>query len=915
MMIFNTVSHKWKLLPYPVKLLIHLSLIFAMYSSGSLLGSMSGYEFRVGGAIAVFLASPAFGACDGDFQPDGKVDETDLAVLAAEFGRTDCCGAEVEPCEADFDNDCAVDGGDLAVFIAEFGRTDCYDSLNFLQSAAVFNAGATFDITIQLESAGSAANAPPTGVAVGLSPQNPGCVTVTPGVTILSGQSAATATLSYGGSASLPCTTIVTAAADRLASDSLFARVDPVPGIQLDAPSKIGAGLQASGSLTLGTGNHGGVTVSIASADETGALIAPDESTPGSTSLDLAIADGQASASFYIQSMAGATGEVMITASAAGFTDGHDSVRIVQPGLRITNLAIVTETTAGEDPFQIQIGIPSAGNSSLSATQQVRAGGGDLTVTIKSSTSSVGQLLTHDFPAGAQNVTLAISEGQLQSAATVASGGIAFRPLAGGSTTVNAAISGFIATTAAARQVVVSTPAISLSAPAKVGSGLQAAGSLTLETGNHGGLTVSIASSNGLLALVSPDGSTAGGSSVDVAIADGQTTAGFYIQGLEGASGPVTVTASAAGFTAGSDTIRIVTPGLRIINLAAAPSTTADEDPFQVQVGIPDAGNNSLASTQPARAGGSGLTATIINSTATVGLLKTIGFPAGAQTVAVNIVPGQVQSAATVAAGGVAFDALAAGTTTVSAAIPGFTATATASRSLMVSAPGITLDAPAKVGSGLQAAGKLTLETGNHGGVTVSISSSNQSVALVSPASSAAGSASILVGVAGGQTVVDFFAQGVEGATGTVTITASAAGFTGGSDTTRIVAPGLRIVNLSAVTTTSAGEDPFQVQVGIPNTGNTSLSATQPARGGGGGLTVAVTNNNASVGRLVANSFPTGAQTITLTIAEGQMQTGATPAAQGVAFQPLTAGTTAVSAAIPGFISTTAASRDLVVSE
>ena len=762
-MVFRTVSRHRRFLDLLVKLSIHLSLIFAMYSSGSLLGSMSGYEFRAGGAIAVFLASPAFGACDSDFQPDGKVDETDLAVLAAEFGRTDCCGTEVEHCEADFDNDCTVDGGDLSVLIAEFGRTDCYDSLNILQSAAVFNAGITFDITIQLESAGSAVNAPPTGVAVALSPQNPGCATVTPGVTILSGQSAATATLGYGDSASLPCTTIVTAAADGLASDSLFARVDPAPGIQLDAPSKIGAGLQSAASLTLGTENLGGVTVSIASGDETVVLIAPDESTPGSASLDLAIADGQVSASFYVQGMVGATGDILITASAAGFTDGHDSVRIVQPGLRITNLGIVTETTAGDDPFQVQVGIPSPDNSSLAATQQVRAGGGNLTATISSSNSSVGQLLTNDFPAGAQNVTLAIAEGQLQSAATVASGGIAFRPLAGGSTTISAAISGFIATTAASRQVVVSTPAISLSAPAKVGSGLQAAGSLTLATGNHGGLTVSIASSNGLLALVSPDGSTSGGSSVDVVMADGQTEAGFYIQGLDGAAGQVTITASAAGFTAGSATTRIVTPGLRIVNLAAAASTTADEDPFQVQVGIPDAGNNSLASTQPARAGGSGLTATIINSTATVGLLKTNGFPAGAQTVTVDIEPGQVQSAATVAAGGVAFDALAAGTTAVSAAIPGFTATATASRNLTVSAPGINLDAPAKVGSGLQAAGSLTLETGNHGGVTVSISSSNQSIALISPTSSAAGSASILVGVADGQTAVDFYAQGVEG--------------------------------------------------------------------------------------------------------------------------------------------------------
>ena len=30
-----------------------------------------------------------------------------------------------EPCEGDFDDDSDVDGSDLAVFAADFGRTDC----------------------------------------------------------------------------------------------------------------------------------------------------------------------------------------------------------------------------------------------------------------------------------------------------------------------------------------------------------------------------------------------------------------------------------------------------------------------------------------------------------------------------------------------------------------------------------------------------------------------------------------------------------------------------------------------------------------------------------------------------------------------------------------------------------------------
>ena len=64
---------------------------------------------------------PVVAICEGDFDHDGDVDGSDLAVFATDFGRTDCS----DDCEGDFDNDNDVDGSDLAVFAADFGRTDC----------------------------------------------------------------------------------------------------------------------------------------------------------------------------------------------------------------------------------------------------------------------------------------------------------------------------------------------------------------------------------------------------------------------------------------------------------------------------------------------------------------------------------------------------------------------------------------------------------------------------------------------------------------------------------------------------------------------------------------------------------------------------------------------------------------------
>ena len=73
------------------------------------------FNFRISGIYS--------NICEGDFDEDGDVDGSDLAVFAADFGRTDCdSGLE---CEGDFDHDNDVDGSDLAVFAADFGRTDC----------------------------------------------------------------------------------------------------------------------------------------------------------------------------------------------------------------------------------------------------------------------------------------------------------------------------------------------------------------------------------------------------------------------------------------------------------------------------------------------------------------------------------------------------------------------------------------------------------------------------------------------------------------------------------------------------------------------------------------------------------------------------------------------------------------------
>jgi FtsP/CotA-like multicopper oxidase with cupredoxin domain len=77
----------------------------------------------MGGMLAYLLIEAGAPVCPGDFDGDGDVDGTDLAVFAADFGRTDC--GIPTTCPGDFNNDGDVDGSDLAIFAADFGRTDC----------------------------------------------------------------------------------------------------------------------------------------------------------------------------------------------------------------------------------------------------------------------------------------------------------------------------------------------------------------------------------------------------------------------------------------------------------------------------------------------------------------------------------------------------------------------------------------------------------------------------------------------------------------------------------------------------------------------------------------------------------------------------------------------------------------------
>src|SRR5262249_39671918 len=149
--------------------------------------------------------------------------------------------------------------------------------------------------------------------------------------------------------------------------------------------------------------------------------------------------------------------------------------------------------------------------------------------------------------------------------------GVAFRAVTNGTTTVAAAINGFMGTTnpstAGAGVVVTVAPASISSSNVTVGAGLQRNFNGFLGASQHGGTTVTVTSSQPSVALVSPDAATPGSTSINVVVPNGTTTVPFYVQGVDGQTGTVTITLAASGFSQGVGTAAIVQPAVGLGSL------------------------------------------------------------------------------------------------------------------------------------------------------------------------------------------------------------------------------------------------------------------------------------------------------------------------------------------------------------
>lgn len=667
----------------------------------------------------------------------------------------------------------------------------------------------------------------------------------------------------------------------------------------LSLPPRLGSGLQ-DGVFTarLSGGAHGGVTVRVQSSDASRLLIAPSSGTVvGSTFLDIPVANGQTDAGFYVQALEGVTGTVSVTATTPGVPMASGNVDVVTPAIQYLGPPTSISALASNALIRAQVGIPNVAGTAFGTAQPVRAGS-SVMVTMNNSNSGVARLDT--LALVGQSVTAVIAANTNITPNSRAAGGVEFDPLGVGMTTLTVSAPGFTPFPAVGNTVTV-TPGslVFLSTPTRLGSGFQDGGfTARLSGSSHGGTTIRLTSADPTRLRVSPNTTTPGSAFIDVAVANGSTDAQFYVEGQDGVTGTVALTASCPLTPDVMTNVDVVPPALRLLDLGGTISAVASNALVRAQIGVLNAAGTAFIGGQVVRPGSS-ITVTFSNSNPAVAQLVTQSLTGQSVTAVVPALASITPT--TLSMGAAFFDPLGTGSTTVTASAPGFTLFPASGLAVTVT-PGTMqlLSVPTNLGAGLQdGAVTARLSGSSHGGTTIRIESADPARMRIAPNATTAGSAFIDVPVANGSTDAQFIVQGVAGATpGMVNLTATSPLATSVNAPVNIVQPVYKVIDLPTNLFSTGANMNFRVQVGLPNQFGTDLS---PAQQVAGGSTLIFTVNN---------SNPAGAQLVT-TAGSGQMRMlsiagGSTISPSGlpmggIALDPLGTGDTVISCTIPGF--------------
>lgn len=787
-------------------------------------------------------------------------------------------------------------------------------------TAATLTAFSTFgaQITTEFRSNGNLTPTPTGGITVTFTPRDPACVAAPATTLIPQGQTSKSDSIGYGGSAALPCSTYLVATAPGIDADSVQVTINPPPAATLNfATAEVASGFQYGAyNVNLAVSAHGGRQVTVRTLDPSKVLIQLNSGTAGTDSVVQFIPNTQTSTSFWLAGVEGIVNDsALVVTTVPGFAPDTGKVYVRQGVYELTSVPTSVNLLAGNSNIWVQMGVPNAAFTTINAYQGMRVGGtlGRVaTVTLNSST--VAQLV--DSTATPDSVkTATFPVGQYYTPTNLPTG-LQIDPIGVGTVTATASVPGLIALPVATRTMTVNPAILSVSTSAEVGSGLQyGTYSLSLSGPNHGGTTVKLKVAQPGIGLVQPDANTVGTDSLDIVIPNGQSSANFWVAGLEGIiNDTVPVIATAPGFI--PDTMQLIVrqPAIEISNVPGSIGSLAANQAFWVQIGVPNLAVTTMNAYQGPRVGGTiARTPTVTIAPGDFALLRdTTAIPDSSKTVTIPI--GQYYSPTSVAGGGLAIDPSTPGTATVSVALAGFAPLPTAIRTMTVTGPTLSLSATAEVGSGLQAGTySAGLSASAHGGVTLKLRTLSPGVALLQPDNLTVGSDSLVVPIPNGTANYNFWIAGLEGITSdSVLVVAEIPGFVPDTMKVYVRRPVFELSNVPGTTTTLSPDAAIWVQMGVPNAALTTINAYQGSRPGGTPPTFYVRSDAPTTVRIV-NSATFG-DSLPITLPAGQYYSPTSVASGGLGVDPLTTGVTNIVATHPTFLPISGATRGITVS-
>jgi uncharacterized protein YjdB len=565
----------------------------------------------------------------------------------------------------------------------------------------------------------------------------------------------------------------------------------PVDFTQLQWTFETG-GILLPASVTVAPGGEVTIPVALGSgAPSGGVFITLASSNPSAATVypaSIFVPQGSTTAVRGVTSVTGVgAGSTTITASAPGY--GTASVQV-----QVTSGS--PATTMSFWPGSLTVSQGTTQNLTLNLSAPAPAG---LAVSLSSSDMTVLTVPpTVSFATGATSVSVPVTG------------------VAAGSVTITASAPSLASTTASVTVTPTATAAASILLPASVTvtSGNSVNLALTLGTAAPaGGVTVTLTSNNPSTATVWP---------ASVFIPEGAATPRAQAAVTGYSNGTATITASAPGYTTASVQAQVTGGG-------ASTSTTMSFSPASVTINGILTQNLTLNLSAPAA---SALTVNLGTSDPTVATTPaTVIFATGATSVSVPVT--------SVAAGSVIVTASASGLGSATASV---TVTQAA-------AGGIVAPVSVTVPVGNSVSFPVTLgAAAPTGGVSITLASSNSSIATVFP-----NTISIPEGATSTRAAITVTGVGA----GSASITASAFGFPTASGQ-------VQVTSAASVPTATISFSPASLTINGTGTQNLQLNLSLPAPAV---LAVTISSSNASVATVPATvSFATGATSVTVPV-------------------------------------------------